>query len=115
MPPKKTTNSQISIHNSSDDNDDENLENNANFKQMVCASIQYILIHSSKSQVIKRLDWTNNVLRPMAFDGRKYFPNVHKQVVKILNETFGYKLVVDDKHDGKKQNTQIFNFQKNFF
>ncbi len=118
MPPKKNsqiaTNSQISIHNtsSSDDHDDENLENDANYKQMICASLQYILIQSSKSQIIKRLDWINTVLRPMALDGRKYFPSVHKKVVKALNETFGYKLVFDDKHDGKQKNTQIFNIQK---
>ena len=50
----------------------------------------------------------------MAFDGRKYFPSVHKQVVKVLNETFGYKLVVDEKHDGNKK---IFKFilKKNFY
>jgi hypothetical protein len=106
MPPKKSsqvaTNSQVS--NSSDD---ENFDDDANCKQMICASVQYILIHSSKPQVIKRLDWTNTVLRPMSLDGRKYFPYVHKQVVKILNETFGYKLVFDDKHDGKKQNLTL--------
>jgi len=114
MPPKKNsqiaTNSQISIHNTSssdDHDDDENLENDANYKQMICASLQYILIQSSKSQIIKRLDWINTVLRPMAFDGRKYFPSVHKKVVKALNETFGYKLVFDDKHDGKKKYPNI--------
>lgn len=108
MPPKK--NSQVATNSlnasSSDDHDDDdntnNFEDDANFKQMVCASIQYILVHSSKAQVIKRLDWTNTVLRPMTFDGRKYFPDVHKHVVKALNDTFGYKLVFDEKHDGKK-------------
>ncbi|CAF1053791.1 unnamed protein product [Rotaria magnacalcarata] len=108
MPAKKSsqvvTQSQISIHNgSSDDHDDEDnhiLEDDANIRQMVCASIQYILVHSSKLQVIKRLEWINTVLRPMAYDGRKYFPSVHKHVVKILNDTFGYKLVLDEKHDG---------------
>jgi hypothetical protein len=108
MAPKKNsqvaTTSQASINATSSDDDDDNnvIENDAIFKQMVCASIQYILVHSSKSQVIKRLDWTNTVLRPLDFNGRKYFPAVHKHVVKALDDTFGYKLVLDDKHDGKK-------------
>ena len=111
MPPKKSTlsqiatSSQISRHNTSqsdDQDDDHHYETDANFKQMVNASIQYVLIHSSKAQVIKRLDWTNTVLRPMANDGRKYFPAVHKQVVNILQDTFGYKLVFDQPHDGEK-------------
>lgn len=109
MPPKKhsqiVASSQLSTQqdNSSDDQDDDtNIENEHNFKQMISLSIQYILVHSSKPQIIKRLDWINNVLRPMAVDGRKYFPNVHKHVVKALNDTFGYKLVFDEKHDGKK-------------
>jgi len=120
MPPKKSSqvaiNSQISTNASSSDENDDNFEDDANFKQMVCASLQYILVHSSKAQVIKRLDWTNTVLRPMANDGRKYFPAVHKHVVKGLNDTFGYKLVFDEKHDGKKakfifkKNTQIFSY-----
>jgi hypothetical protein len=108
MPPKKSsTLTQPASSSSSDDN----VENDDIIKQMVNASIQYILIHSSKAQVIKRLDWTNIVLRPMAFDGRKYFSNVHKQVTKILDQTFGYKLVEDEKHDGKKnkQTNKIFN------
>ncbi|CAF1046667.1 unnamed protein product [Rotaria sordida] len=110
MPPKKNsqvaTNSQLSINrNNSDDYDDDNdnnhiLEDDANCRQMICASIQYILVHNSKSQVIKRLEWINTVLRPMANDGRKYFPTIHKHVVKILNDTFGYKLIFDEKHDG---------------
>lgn len=119
MPPKKNTqvatNSQVSINaysSDDDDNDNTTLEDDAIIKQMVCASIQYILVHSSKPQVIKRLDWTNTVLRPMHFNGRKYFPNVHKQVVKALNDIFGYKLVVaDDKHDSKKEKVL---FSKNF-
>lgn len=109
MPPKKhsqiATNSQISLNISSSDDQDEvdtqTYEDDANIRQMVCASIQYILVHSSKSQVIKRLEWINTVLRPMANDGRKHFPSVHKYVVKALNDTFGYKLVPDDKHDGE--------------
>ncbi|CAF0970133.1 unnamed protein product [Rotaria sp. Silwood1] len=109
MPPKKNsqiaTNSQSSINiNNSDDDDNNNdnhiYEDDANVRQMICASIQYLLIHSSKLQVIKRLDWINTVLRSMSNDGRKYFPIVHKHVVKILNDTFGYKLIFDEKHDG---------------
>ena len=109
MPPKRysqvATNSQTSINaNSSDDDGDDHriIENNANIRQMVCASVQYILVHTSKPQIIKRLEWINNVLRPMANDGKKYFPTVHKHVVKGLYDTFGYKLVFDEKHDGKK-------------
>lgn len=110
MPPKKhsqvATQSQISVHAHSSDDDDEDsntqsLENDAQFKQMVCASVQYILIHSSKQHLIKRLDWINTVLRPVALDGRKYFPKVHKLVVKGLQETFGYKLIFQEKQDGK--------------
>lgn len=111
MPPKKnsqivTTSQRSTRHATSSDDDDDNnshsmIEDDTTFKQMVCASVQYILIQSSKAQVIKRLDWTNTVLRSMVADGRKYFPDVHKQVVKILDQTFGYKLVLDDKHDGK--------------
>jgi hypothetical protein len=100
MPPKKNSQIATNSQQTSSSSDDENIEDDTNFKQMVCASVQYILIHSSKPQVIKRLDWINTVLRPMTFDGRKYFPNVHKQVVKGLNETFGYKLIFDEKHDG---------------
>jgi hypothetical protein len=111
MPPKKNSqivaNSQATNHASSsddhDDDDNNNFEDDPNFKQMICASVQYILIHSSKQQVIKRLDWINTVLRPMALDGRKYFPSVHKHVVKGLNDTFGYKLVFDAKHDGERK------------
>lgn len=118
MPAKKSsqvaTQSQISINNASSDDydeDDSNLfDNDANFRKMVCASIQYLLVHSSKLQVIKRLDWINTVLRPIANDARKYFSNVHKHVVKVLNDTFGYKLVFDEKHDGRKI---IFSKQKN--
>lgn len=108
MPPKKSsqilTTSQRSTRQASSSDDDDNntsVDDEALFKQMVCASVQYILIHSSKAQVIKRLDWTNTVLRPMAADARKSFPNVHKQVEKVLDQTFGYKLAFDEKHDGK--------------
>jgi hypothetical protein len=113
MPPKKssqiaTSTIQNESSNSDDQEDDNNVEDDAIIKQMICASVQYVLIHSSKAQVIKRLDWTNTVLRPMAFDGRKYFPSVLKQVTKILDQTFGYKLVVDDKHDGNCKRIQTF-------
>jgi hypothetical protein len=107
MPPKKSS---TLTQPASSSSSDENVENDDIIKQMVNASIQYILIHSSKAQVIKRLDWTNIVLRPMAFDGRKYFPNVHKQVTKILDQTFGYKLVEDEKHDGKKNKNKQTKF-----
>ncbi|CAF0831847.1 unnamed protein product [Adineta steineri] len=107
MPPKKlsqvATQSQVSTNMSSTDDSDDNdntFENDANFKQIISASIQYILVHSSKPQIIKRLDWNNSVLRPMGFDGRKHFSSVHKHVVRALNNTFGYKLVADEKHDG---------------
>ncbi|UJR10102.1 hypothetical protein I4U23_014324 [Adineta vaga] len=107
MAPKKSTQvamtSQVSMDASSSDDYDDNdttIGDEANIKQIICASIQYLLVHSSKPQVIKRLDWINTVLRPMGFDGRKYFPTVHKHVVKVLNDTFGYKLVSDEKHDG---------------
>lgn len=107
MPPKKSS-TQISTQNtntsySDDQEEDDNYENDPNFKQMVSASIQYVLVQSSKAQVIKRLDWTSTVLRPMDNNARKFFPSVHKQVVKVLNDTFGYKLVGDTKTDGKEK------------
>jgi hypothetical protein len=110
MPPKKSATATQQANSSFEEQDDDNnVENEAIIKQMVCASVQYILIHSSKAQVIKRLDWTNTVLRPMAFvDGRKCFPTVLKQVTKILDQTFGYKLVEDEKHDGKRKTRRIF-------
>lgn len=119
MPPKKssqilTTSQRSTRHatSSDDDDDDDNDhsmagEDETTFKQMVCASVQYILIHSSKAQVIKRLDWTNTVLRGMTADARKAFPDVHRQVVKVLDQTFGYKLVLDEKHDGKHTRTSF--------
>lgn len=90
-----------------DDDEDESVnesfavENDGLFKQMVCASVQYILIHSSKPQTIKKSDWINTVLRPLTNEGRKYFPQVHKAVVKALQNTFGYRLVPNEKQDGK--------------
>ena len=112
MPSKKNSQVLISTQvsnnhaSSSDDQDDtdDNFENDTNFKQVVCASVQYILMNSSKAPYIKRLDWINTVLRPMGLDGRKHFPSVHKHVVKGLENTFGYKLaILDEKHDGKKR------------
>lgn len=105
MPPKRSLTQVASTQNASysddqDDDNEQNYENDPNMKQMISASIQYILIHSSKAQVIKRLDWTNTVLRPLSGNARKCFPSVHKQVVKILNDTFGYLLVTADKNDG---------------
>lgn len=112
MPPKRQTQSQsvtttqISTYSrgSSGDEDDhqhELMETDEQFKQMVCASVQYILIHSSKGQLLKRLDWINTVLRPMTNDARKYFPNVHRSVVKALQEVFGYRLMFNEKQDGR--------------
>ena len=112
MPPKKHSQSQVAsqsqisvqAHSSDEEDGDDNgplFEHDPQFKQMVCASVQYILIHSSKSHLIKRLEWINTVLRPMAVDGRKYFPKVHKFVVKGLQETFGYKLIYHEKQDGE--------------
>ncbi|CAF0747353.1 unnamed protein product [Adineta ricciae] len=107
MPPKKSSQavaaSQMSMNVSDSDDPvdhDTTFDDDVNLKPIISASIQYILVHSCKPQVIKRLDWINTVLRPMGCDGRKVFPAVHKQVVKALNETFGYKLVSDEKHDG---------------
>ena len=122
MPPKKssqilTTSQRSTRHaSSSDDHDDDSMADDdaAMVKQMVCASVQYILIHSSKAQVIKRLDWTNTVLRPMAADARKSFPHVHKQVEKVLDQTFGYKLAFDEKHDGKSS-SRITSFSISYF
>ena len=116
MPPKKSlaATQQANNNSSSSDEqeDDTNEENEAIIKQMVCASVQYVLIHSSKAQVIKRLDWTNAVLRPMAsVDGRKYFPIVQKQVTKILDQTFGYKLIEDPKHDGNGKINLNFSYE----
>lgn len=100
-----TTNSQhlnSSTVSSDDQGDDETeiLENDVQFKQMVSASVQYILIHHSKGQILKRLDWINTVLRPMANNARKYFSQVNQSVVKALQETFGYRLVYIEKQDG---------------
>ena len=108
MPPKKSSQavatSQMSMNVSDSDDPvdhDTTFDEDVNLKPIISASIQYILVHSCKPQIIKRLDWINTVLRPMGCDGRKVFPAVHKQVVKALNETFGYKLVSDEKHDGQ--------------
>lgn len=108
MPPKRSLTQVVSTQNTSysddqddDHNNEQNYDNDPNMKQMISASIQYILIHSSKAQIIKRLDWTNIVLRPLSGNARKCFPSVHKQVVKILNDTFGYRLInIDNKNDG---------------
>ncbi|CAF0861879.1 unnamed protein product [Adineta ricciae] len=92
MPPKKSSQavvaSQMSMNVSDSDDPadhDTTFDDDANLKPIV----------------IKRLDWINTVLRPMGCDGRKAFPAVHKQVAKALNDTFGYKLVSDEKHDGR--------------
>ena len=115
MPPTRSLTQAVSTQNTTySDNDDDNnneetYEDDPNMKQMISASIQYILIHSSKAQVIKRLDWTNLVLRPLSGNARKCFPTVHKQVMKILHDTFGYRLVTLDKNDGRTSNLILFN------
>ena len=106
MPPKRTTQTQIETTTRSDPSDDEldeslPIDNDDLFKQMICASVQYILIHSSKAQVIKKSDWINTVLRPLTTEARKYFPQVHKVVLKNLQQTFGYRLVTNEKQDGE--------------
>lgn len=108
MPPKRSTQqTQRTIDTTRSDNDDEELdgsftvENDDLFKQMISASIQYMLIHCSKAQMIKKSDWINTVLRPMTNEARKYFPQVHKIVLKNLQQTFGFRLVTNEKQDGE--------------
>ena len=105
MPPKRTIDTTARSEPSDDELDESlsSIDNEDLFKQMICASVQYILIHSSKTQTIKKADWISTVLRPLTTEARKYFPLVHKVVLKNLQQTFGYRLVTNEKQDGESK------------